>query len=804
MINKRIYLVFIFFILCQLIASSQQTTIYHSNWIDFNKNGKMDVFEDPKQPVEARVKDLISQMTLEEKTAQLATLYGYGRVLKDELPTDKWKTKIWKDGIANIDEHLNSTTFRAATFTKYSFPYSRHAGAINTVQKWFVENTRLGIPVDFTNEGIHGLASEKATALPAPIAIGSTWDKNILNKAGHIVGREAKALGYTNVYVPILDLARDPRWGRVVECYGEDPFLIAELGKQMVLGVQSEGVASTLKHYAAYSVPNGGRDGNARTDPHIAPRELFNLYLYPYQRIIAEANPLGVMSSYNDWDGIPVTGSYYFLTTLLREKFGFKGYVVSDSDAVEFINSKHHVAKDSADAVRIALEAGVNVRTNFQQPETFILPARKLVKEGALSMDVIDKRVADVLKVKFLLKLFDAPYVKDTANADKVVYNEDAQKFSKQISKEALVLLKNANNLLPLDKSKLKSVFVTGPLADDTTTSMSRYGPSNVSVVSVLQGLKKYLPASIELTYAKGVESADENWPESELYPSASNTPTEQKGIDEGVTLAQKSDVIIAVMGETENMFGESRSRTSLELTGKQQAYLQSLYATGKPVILILINGQPLTINWPAKYIPAIIEAWCPGVDGGNAIAETLFGDYNPGGKLPVTFPKSLGQLELNFPFKPGAHAGQPGDGPNGFGKTNVYGALYPFGFGLSYTQFAFANLQMNAGQYKKEDKIKITVEVKNTGKFDGDEVVQLYLKDKVSSVTVYETQLRGFERVHLKVGETKTIQFELTPNDLKLYDKNMNWVVEPGAFEIQIGSSSEDIKLKKEFIIIE
>jgi beta-glucosidase len=425
-----------------------------------------------------------------------------------------------------------------------------------------------------------------------------------------------------------------------------------------------------------------------------------------------------------------------------------------------------------------------------------------LVKDGLLGVEVINKRVEDVLRVKFLLKLFDAPYVADTLNADKIVYNEDAQKFSKQISKEALVLLKNINNTLPLDKTKIKSVFVTGPLADDTLTSMSRYGPSNIRVVSVLQGLKNYLPGGIQLNYAKGVESADVNWPESELYPPSTNTPAEQKGIDEGVALANTSDVIIAVMGETENMFGESRSRTSLELTGKQQSYLQSLYATGKPVILILINGQPLTINWPAKYLPAIIEAWCPGVDGGNAIAETLFGEYNPGGKLPVTFPKSLGQLELNFPFKPGAHAGQPGDGPNGFGKTNVYGALYPFGFGLSYTQFTFSNLKLDAATYTKEDLIIVTVDVKNTGKYDGDEVVQLYLKDEVSSVTVYERQLRGFERVHLKVGEIKTIQFELSPNDLKLYDKNMNWIVEPGTFEIQIGNSSEQINLKQKFNI--
>ena len=279
MIKKKLFFLTLLTTINFVNAYSQQTPIYHTNWIDFNKNGKMDVFEDPKQPVESRVKDLLSQMTLDEKTCQLATLYGYGRVLKDELPTDKWKTKIWKDGIANIDEHLNSTTFRSSTFTKYSFPYSRHAGAINTVQKWFVENTRLGIPVDFTNEGIHGLASEKATALPAPIAIGSTWDKNIINKAGHIVGREAKALGYTNVYVPILDLARDPRWGRVVECYGEDPFLVTELGKQMVLGVQSEGIASTLKRLTVYRMV---AEMEMLEPIHILHQENFLIYIYTH------------------------------------------------------------------------------------------------------------------------------------------------------------------------------------------------------------------------------------------------------------------------------------------------------------------------------------------------------------------------------------------------------------------------------------------------------------------------------------------------------------------------------------------
>jgi beta-glucosidase len=801
--KKEFLFILLFSISLQAAVAQQPTySMYRSGWIDFNKNNKKDIFEDPSQPIEKRIADLLSQMTLEEKTCQLATLYGYGRVLKDELPTDAWSSKIWKDGIANIDEHLNSTTFRASTYTKYSFPYSRHATAINDVQKWFVEKTRLGIPVDFTNEGIHGLANEKATALPAPIAIGSTWNKLLVNKAGHIVGREARALGYTNVYVPILDLARDPRWGRVVECYGEDPFLVTELGKQMVLGVQSEGVASTLKHYAVYSVPKGGRDGNARTDPHVSPRELYNMYLYPYERIIKEANPLGVMSSYNDWDGQPITGSYFFLTELLRKKFGFKGYVVSDSDAVEFIFTKHHIAKDSADAVRIALESGLNVRTNFQIPETFILPARKLVKEGKLKMSVIDSRVADVLGVKFKLGLFDQPFVQNPAAADSIVYNNDAKKFSSQISKEALVLLKNEGSLLPLDKSKFKNILVTGPLAADTLTSMSRYGPSNVKVVSVLEGLRNYDPKNVQVKYTKGCESADANWPESELYPSPM-TEIEKAEIKKAVEMAATVDVIVAVMGETENQFGESRSRTNLDLTGRQLDLLYALYATKKPIVVVLINGQPLTINWPAKYIPSILEAWCPGAEGGNAIAETLFGDYNPGGKLPVTIPKSVGQIELNFPYKPGSQAGQPGDGPNGFGKTNIYGALYPFGYGLSYTTFEYSNLVFDKDKILPDSNVVLQFTIKNTGTRRGDEVVQLYVKDEVTSVTVYEKQLRGFERISLAPNESKTVTFTLKPSDISLLNLKMERLVEPGFFEVQIGSSSEDIRLKKRFEVI-
>lgn len=779
------------------LAQTQTESIYHKDWIDFNKNGKKDVYENRTQEIDARIQDLLSQMTLEEKTCQLATLYGYGRVLKDELPTSEWKNKIWKDGIGNIDEHLNSTTFRPQTTTKYSFPYSRHAAAINTVQRWFIEQTRLGIPVDFSNEGIHGLAHEKATSLPAPIGLGSTWDKTLINQAGRIVGREAKVLGYTNVYSPILDLARDPRWGRVVECYGEDPFLVAELGKQMVLGIQQENVAATLKHFVVYSIPKGGRDGNARTDPHVAPRELHEMYLYPFKRVIQEAAPLGIMSSYNDWDGEPITASYYFLTELLRKTYGFKGYVVSDSEAVEYITTKHKVAENYQEAVRQAVEAGLNVRTNFDMPDKYILPIRALVKEGKLSEKVVDSRVADVLRVKFKLGLFDAPIIPDVNVADKLVNNAEAKQVSLQLNRESLVLLKNINNLLPLNPKTLKNVLVVGPLATEINHSQSRYGPSNVPVVSVLEGIKNFVGNDVKVNYAKGCEVADKNWPESEIFP-ADITASEQSSIDSAVLLAADAEVIIAVMGEGEFQVGESRSRTNLDLTGHQLPLLKALYATGKPIILVLINGQPLTINWPDRFLPAILEAWFPGADGGTAIAEALFGAYNPGGKLTMTFPKSTGQIELNFPFKPGSHAGQPGDGPNGFGKTNVYGALYPFGYGLSYTNFEYSNLQITSTDPLFKGDIYVNVDIQNTGKLKGDEVVQLYFKDDLSSVTVYESQLRGFERISLAPGQKKTIQFILQQKDFELLNKNMKWVVEPGDFEILIGSSSEDIRLKK------
>lgn len=780
-------------------AFAQPASIYHKGWIDFNKNGVKDIYEDPAQPIDKRVDDLLSRMTLEEKSCQLATLYGYGRVLKDSLPVPGWKNEIWKDGIANIDEQLNGVGRGAPKVRNLIFPFSNHVDALNKTQQWFVEETRLGIPVEFSNEGIHGLNHTLATPLPAPIAIGSTWNRDLVRRAGEIAGREACLLGYHSVYAPILDVARDPRWGRALECYGEDPFIVSELGCEMVNGIQSNGIGSTLKHFAVYGVPKGGRDGRCRTDPHVTPRELHEIHLFPFKRVIQRARPWGVMSSYNDWNGEPISASHYFLTELLRGEYGFDGYVVSDSEAVEFIHSKHQVADTYEDAVRQALEAGLNVRTHFTAPSKFILPVRKLVEENKLSMETVDKRVRDVLRVKFRMGLFDNPYTGNAADADKEVGAGKHVDFVKDMQRQSFVLLKNDNNLLPLDKNRLRKVLVTGPLADEDNFMLSRYGPNGLPTVTVLAGLREYLKGISEVSYEKGCDIVDAGWPASELMP-VELTADEEKMMAAAVKGAEDADVIIAVMGEDEYRVGEARSRTSLELPGHQRRFLQELHATGKPIVLVLINGQPLTVNWEDAKLPAILETWFPSYLGGEVIAETLFGDHNPSGKLTVTFPKSVGQIEYNFPFKKGSHGKQSKSGPNGSGTTRVIGALYPFGHGLSYTTFDYSNLKVEAPAQGTQGEVKISVDVTNTGERAGEEVAQLYIRDVYSSVVTYDSQLRGFEKVALNPGETKTVNFVLKPEDLELLDKNMNWTVEPGEFEVMIGASSEDIRLKQSF----
>ena len=775
-----------------------KSEMYHKGWIDFNKNGIKDIYEDPAAILDARIENLLQQMTLEEKTCQMVTLYGYKRVLKDALPTPEWKQMLWKDGIGAIDEHLNGFQQWGLppSDNENVWPASRHAWALNEIQRFFVEDTRLGIPVDFTNEGIRGVESYKATNFPTQLGLGHTWNRELIRQVGLITGREARMLGYTNVYAPILDVGRDQRWGRYEEVYGESPYLVAELGIEMVRGLQhNHQVAATAKHFAAYSNNKGAREGMARVDPQMPPREVENIHIYPFKRVIREAGLLGVMSSYNDYDGLPIQGSYYWLTTRLRKEMGFRGYVVSDSDAVEYLYTKHNTAKDMKEAVRQSVEAGLNVRCTFRSPDSFVLPLRELVKEGGLSEEVINDRVRDILRVKFLIGLFDAPYQTDLAGADDEVEKEANEAVALQASRESIVLLKNTDNTLPLNIDKIKKIAVCGPNADEEGYALTHYGPLAVEVTTVLEGIREKAQGKAEVLYIKGCDLVDAHWPESEImeYPL---TPDEQAEIDRAAANARQADVAVVVLGGGQRTCGENKSRTSLELPGHQLKLLQAVQATGKPVILILINGRPLSVNWADKFVPAILEAWYPGSKGGTAVADILFGDYNPGGKLTVTFPKTVGQIPFNFPYKPASQIdGGKNPGPNG-NMSRINGALYPFGYGLSYTTFEYSDLEITPKVITPNQKAIVRLKVTNTGKRAGDEVVQLYTRDILSSVTTYEKNLAGFERIHLKPGESKEIVFTLDRKHLELLNADMKWTVEPGEFAIMAGASSEDIRL--------
>jgi beta-glucosidase len=779
-------------------------TIYHEGWIDLNKNGEKDIYEDSSQPVEKRIDDLISQMTVDEKTVQMATLYGYQRVLKDYLPTESWKTALWKDGVANIDEDLTGYPYFESNVpgVAYIWPPSKHVWALNEIQRFFIEDTRLGVPAEFTDEGIRGVEHFKATDFPTQLGMGQTWDRDLIRQVGEVTGREAHTLGYDNVYAPIMDVLRDPRWGRCEESYGEDPYLVSELAIQMVKGIQSQSVVSTMKHFCAYSNNKGAREGNARTDPEISPREVEMIHLWPYERVIREANPLGVMCSYNDYNGVPIAGSHYYLTDVLRTRMGFKGYVVSDSGAVEFLASKHHVAADYKEAVRQTVMAGLDVRTTFTPPDVFVNPLRELVKEGSVPMTVLDDRVRDVLRVKFWEGLFDQPY-RPLTNADDVILSSANQEIARKASRESIVLLKNENHLLPLKSADIKTIALCGPNADNPFYAKGHYGPDDADVITLKQSLEQRFAGKIHLLYTKGADFFDAKWPDTEIMREPP-TQGEQNEIDQAVANARQADVAIIVVGDMprglpriRSTVGEDSSRTGLDLTGRQDDLIRAVAAVGKPTIVINISGRPVALNWANRLCPAIIQSFFPGMFGGDALADVLFGDYNPGGKLTCTFPKTAGQLEINFPTKPSAN-----NEPQNRDRVNVAGLLWPFGYGLSYTTFGYENLTVQPAAPSPHGNIEISFRLTNTGSREGDEVPQLYVNQEVSSVTTWEKRLCGFERVHLKPQESKIVHLTITPECLAIWNREMQRVVEPGKFKVMIGASSTDIRLNGQFTI--
>ncbi len=772
--------------LCLILTSS----IYHNGWIDFNKNGRMDTYENPKAPVEERIADLLSQMTLTEKACQMTTLYGSGRVLKDDRPTPEWKNEIWVNGIANIDEQYNGY-YKLGH--EYSFPYDKHVKGIEDIQRWFVEQTRLGIPVDFTGEGMAGLCQTKATFFPSQSSQGMSWDRDLINKIGHAQGSEAASLGYTNIYSPVLDVAQDPRWGRVVECYGEDTYHVSELGRQMIRGMQEEGVVSTVKHFAVYSVPVGGRDGETRVDPKVPYRELRTLYLEPFRVAFEEEGAMGTMASYNDYDGDPIGASRYFLTDILRGEYGFKGYVVSDSRIIQFMSQKHMVSENYADGAALCANAGLDVCTQFFPPEKYVSALLESVEKGTLTEQTMNERVAAVLRVKFWLGLFDNPYTGDARKAVQTVHCKQHRELAHRAALESIVMLKN-DGTLPLcpavtsspDGKKAARIAVIGPNADEKTQLLQeRYGPSEPDFVTLYEGIRAAAPAA-DVRYAKGCEVVDPNFPKSELYrfPYSSD---EQKMMDEALALAKDSDVIILGLGGNNKTIGEAKSRTSLDLPGRQNDLLAACVATGKPVIVVLIAGRAVSINYAQDHANAIITTGYAGEFSGTALAEVLFGTYNPGGKMAVTVPKTAGQIPYTINMKPGADAACKG-------KTGVDGALYPFGHGLSYTTFEYSNLQTAV---TPQGDVDVSFTLKNTGKVKGDEVVQLYIRDVISSVTTYQKNLRGFERITLAPGESKEVKIRVQNRGFGLWNKENKFVVEPGEFQIMVGSSSEDIRLR-------
>lgn len=780
--------------------------IYKKGWIDFNKNGVKDIFEDKSRTLDERIEDLLSQMTLDEKTCQMVTLYGYKRVLKDDLPTAEWKNQLWKDGMGAIDEHLNGFQQWGLppSSNEYVWPASKHAWALNEVQRFFIEETRLGIPTDFTNEGIRGVESYIATNFPTQLGLGHTWNRELIGRVGQITGREARLLGYTNVYAPILDVGRDQRWGRYEEVYGESPFLVAELGVAMAKGLQKDyQVASTAKHYIAYSNNKGAREGMSRVDPQMSPREVEMVHVYPFKRVIKEAGILGVMSSYNDYNSEPIQSSKYWLSDRLRGEMGFRGYVVSDSDAVEYLYSKHGTAKDMKEAVKQSVEAGLNVRCTFRSPDSYVLPLRELVDEGSIPIEMINDRVRDILRVKFLIGLFDNPYQTDLAAADREVNSPENQEVSLQASRESIVLLKNADNTLPLNIQNTKRIAVVGPNADEKSFALTHYGPLAVEVTTTLDGIRKACEGLSEVVYTRGCELVDANWPESEIidFPLTEN---EKQEIAEAVDNVEKSDVAIVVLGGGVRTCGENKSRSDITLPGRQEELLKALHATGKPIILVLINGRPLAVNWAERNVEAILEAWYPGSQGGTAIADVIFGKYNPSGKLTVTFPKSVGQIPFNFPARPSSQI-DGGRTPGAKGnQSRVNGPLYPFGYGLSYTTYGYSDLKLSSQAITANQPITATFKVKNTGKVDGTEIVQLYVRDIVTSIITYEKDLKGFERVPLKAGQEREVSITIQPSELALLNRHNEWVVEEGDFKIMVGPSSVDLPLSATFTVVE
>ncbi|UJH90733.1 glycoside hydrolase family 3 C-terminal domain-containing protein [Antarcticibacterium sp. 1MA-6-2] len=761
-------------------------------------------YKDASLKVEGRVENLVSLMTLEEKIGQLTTPLGWKMYAKKDNTveiSELYKKEINNRHIGGLWGLLRADPWTQKTLETGLSP-KEAAKITNNIQKYAIENSRLGIPLLIEEEAMHGHMAIGTTVFPTAIGQGSTWNTELINSMAEAIAKEIRAQGANVAYGPIIDIARDPRWSRVEETFGEDPFLISEMSKAIILGFQGETaedlkngehVAATLKHFAAYGVSEGGHNGGA---VNVGQRDLFQNYMYPVKEAV-NSGVLSIMTAYSSIDGIPSTAHKGLLTHTLREEWGFNGFVISDLGSIEGLRGSHHIVSTAEDAAAVAMNAGVDVDLGGNGFDSALLDA---VKSGKVSEKRINEAVKRVLTVKFKLGLFDQPYV-NVENAGKVVRNPKHVKLAREVARQSMILLKNENDLLPLSKN-LKRIAVIGSNADVQYNQLGDYTAPQAkeNIVTVLEGIQDKMPHT-QIHYVKGTAVRD----------------TTQTNIPAAVEAAKNAEVAIVVLGgssarnfKTEYLetgaatvssskeeilsdmeSGEGYDRSTLNLMGKQLELLQAVVATGTPTVLVLIKGRPLLLNWPSAHVPAILDAWYPGQEGGNAVADVLFGDYNPAGRLPVSVPKSIGQLPVYynywFPTR------------RDYVENDAH-PLYPFGYGLSYAEFEYSDLDLSVEGTGKDIKLHVSLKVKNISNKDGDEVVQLYVRDMTSSVLTPVKQLRGFERISLKAGEIKTILFELTPKELSLYNVEMEQVAEAGKFLFMIGSSSEDIRLETSF----
>jgi beta-glucosidase len=739
-------------------------------------------YKNQRLPVEQRVADLLSRMTLEEKVAQLTCLWQNRPQVKPQTDfstsrgdfSPEKASQILKHGIGQIARQRERMGPREGALFA------------NAVQKWLIESTRLGIPAILHDEILHGHMAKGSTSFPQPLALASSWDPDFITRVFEAGALETRARGSHHVLGPNLDIAREPRWGRTDETYGEDPYLVSRMAVAVVKALQGPGpmidgdhIIATAKHYAAHGQPEGGTN---IAPANYSERILREIFLPSFEAAVKEAGILSVMPSYNEIDGIPSHANNWLLQKVLRQEWGFQGNVVSDYYAIPQMQDLHHIAGNKAEAAKLAIEAGVDIE--LPDPDSYPL-LLQLVKEGKVSEALIDKAVARNLRLKFLLGLFENPYV-DPERTVKVTNSQAHRELAAEAARRSIVLLKNQNNLLPLDRTTVRSMAIIGPNAD--RAHLGGYSDDPGRAISVLQGITDKVAGKIKVTYAEGCKITKEggNWWADTSH--LSDPAEDSKLIAQAVGIARAADIALLVLGGNEDTNKEGWAdnhlgdRDSLDLVGRQNDLVKAVLETGKPTIVLLISGGPLSANYIAEKVPAILQGFYLGQETGVGVADVLFGDYNPAGKLPISVPRSVGQLPIYYNRKPTAKRGYL------FANKDP---LFPFGYGLSYTRFAYSNLKVSPTQIGPAGQARVSVTVTNSGTRAGDEIVQVYIRDLVSSVTRPVMELKDFKRISLSPLESKTVEFVITPDKLSFLNLNMKRTVEPGWFDIMVGTSS-------------